>query len=255
MSKQAYVLVKQVHFGNFKTSFSIGTIFDYVEDGDKRFVIINGEKHENTKDIDIAIREKFVIPYVKGKTKVDTTIKTMPSLKEKKELKIDKSDMDQMKEVIDISYTKNDVRKAKRDADRAKSETDSAAEKKDAKFIRGLEVISNDPRRETSISLKNNDSKIVKKLTADKKPIQIDNDRQVLAILNETDKTAKEKHNTLASLTVKKGDDKAMKLAEKRAADRKAQANKIKVKTESVEAIMPKVKHTEKSKVIEEVTK
>ena len=233
MNVQTYVLVNQVHFGSLKYSVPKGTKFVYLTNNDgTNSVVLNGEKLEISKDIDVAIKAGFAIPFIEGKTKIDTTVKKMKGIEDKrKKMTIDKSDADQMKEVIDISHTKNDVIKAKKEEERAKLDLKLIKED-DTKIIRGLKVIGNDALRETSLSEQdtnsnafNTDAKTVKKI-AKTNNIEIDNDKEVLVVIENKESSEK----PVAALNVKKISKLSEEKAKNRAETRKKQADALREK-------------------------
>ena len=71
-----YILVQQVHFGSIRTSVPKGTVV--VVDRDSGEVRINGATHQNVNEVDICLRQGYLIPYVDGKTEVDTTVRLSP---------------------------------------------------------------------------------------------------------------------------------------------------------------------------------
>ena len=139
MSKEVYILKSQVHFGSLKTSVPKGT--KIVLDRSAKTVEINGVEHDNVNDIELGIKAGYVIPFVDGETKVDTTVKISPKALEKQQkMEVHKSDLDVMPKEIDISDTKKSVREAKR-----KSEKMTVSyEKKEEAEARGLKVVKND---------------------------------------------------------------------------------------------------------------
>ena len=140
MSKEVYVLKSQVHFGSLRTSVPKGT--KVVLDREAGTVEMNGAVHSNVTDIDLGIRAGYVIPFVEGETKVDTTVRISPRAKDRNQkMEVHQSDMDVMPKEIDISDTKKSVRDAKRKD--SKKMTVSYEKKEDAES-RGLEVVRND---------------------------------------------------------------------------------------------------------------
>lgn len=138
MSKETYILKSQVHFGSLRTSVPKGT--KIVLDRENKTVEINGAVHDNVNDIEIGIRAGYVIPFVEGETKVDTTVRISPKAKEKnKKLEVRQSDMDVMPKEIDISDTKKEVRDAKR-----KNGKMAVSYEEDKKDSRGLKVVKNE---------------------------------------------------------------------------------------------------------------
>ncbi len=138
MSKEVYVLKSQVHFGSLRTSVPKGT--KIILDRDAKTVEINGVEHDNINDIELGIRAGYVIPFVDGETKVDTTVKISPKALEKQQkMEVQKSDMDVMPKEIDISDTKKSVRDAKRKSDKM-----TVSYEEDKSDSRGLKVVKND---------------------------------------------------------------------------------------------------------------
>lgn len=231
MSTKTYILTKQVHFSTFKSSFPKGSKFDCVQTPGGNTMIFNGEKIENPREIEIAIKAGFAIPFIDGKTKVDSNIKTLKRAEDKKKkFPIDKSDADQMRDVIDISHTKNEVIKEKKEKERAEREM-SVAHEENTKTIRGLKVINSDASREKSLSNPdsisaafNTDEKTVRKI-GEHKNIEIESDEKLLTAIENSEKKSKPTEKTIASLSVKKSADaKVSQKAMERAAARKKQA-------------------------------
>jgi len=138
MSKETYILKSQVHFGSLKTSVPKGT--KIVLDRNEKTVEINGVVHDNISDIDLGIRAGYVIPFVEGKTEIDTTVKISPKALEKNQkMEVHKSDMDVMPKEIDISDTKKSVRDAKR-----KEKMTVSYEKSEDTESRGMKVVANE---------------------------------------------------------------------------------------------------------------
>lgn len=146
MTKNTYMFVRQVHFGGLKFSLTKGSMIDIVEEDDKRYAIVNGEKVEKMSEFDLCIKNGFMIPYEEGTTeKVDTIVKTMKRKTDnKKKMTVEKSDADLMKEEIDISHTKNEKIKEKREKEI--KEGKKPEEKKDIKTVRGMKVIQADEK-------------------------------------------------------------------------------------------------------------
>ena len=139
MSKEVYILKSQVHFGSLKTSVPKGT--KIVLDRSNRTVEINGAMHDNVSDIELGIRAGYVIPFVDGETKVDTTVKISPKAQERqKKLEVHQSDLDVMPKEIDISDTKNEVREAKRKS----ASRMTVSYEKDEPETRGMKVVKNE---------------------------------------------------------------------------------------------------------------
>jgi len=139
MSKEVYILKSQVHFGSLKTSVPKGT--KIILDREAKTVEINGAMHDNVNDIELGIRAGYVIPFVEGKTNIDTTVRISPKAQEKqRKMEVHQSDLDVMPKEIDISDTKQEVREAKRK--NASKMTVSYEEEKSES--RGLEVVKND---------------------------------------------------------------------------------------------------------------
>jgi hypothetical protein len=139
MSKEVYILKSQVHFGSLKTSVPKGT--KIILDREGKTVEINGAMHDNVNDIELGIKAGYVIPFVDGETKVDTTVKISPKAQEKqKKMEVHQSDLDVMPKEIDISDTKKEVREAKRKS--AKKMTVSY--EKDESETRGMKVVKNE---------------------------------------------------------------------------------------------------------------
>ena len=124
MGKEKYILNVQIHFGSLKTSVQKGSIVYW--DKEKNTVEINGVNHDDVKEIEMCVKNGFIIPFVDGETKVDSTVKISPKAKEKKESKIEvhKSDLDSMK---------NEILVPKEDK---KEQKDKTTQKKDLVVIR-----------------------------------------------------------------------------------------------------------------------
>ena len=139
MSKEVYILKSQVHFGSLKTSVPKGT--KIVLDREAKTVDINGAVHDNIADIELGIRAGYVIPFVDGETKIDTTVKISPKAQQKNERKMEirKSDMDVMPKEIDISDTKKEVREARR-----KEKITVSYERNEETEARGLKVVASE---------------------------------------------------------------------------------------------------------------
>lgn len=138
MSKEIYILTSQVHFGSLKTSVAKGT--KIVVDRKSKAVEINGVKRDNIADIDLGIKAGYLVPFVEGKTVVDTKVRISPKAQEKrnKKMEVQQSDEDVMPRDIDISDTKKEVRDAKR-----KEKMKISYEKSDESEGRGLKIVSN----------------------------------------------------------------------------------------------------------------
>lgn len=76
---EAYILVQQVHFGSIRTSVPKGTRINVNRETGE--VKINGASHQNMNEVDICLRNGYLIPYVEGKTEVDTTVRISPRAK------------------------------------------------------------------------------------------------------------------------------------------------------------------------------
>jgi hypothetical protein len=141
--KEQYILNSQVHFGSLKTSVPKGTII--VVDRKGKTVEINGVPHDNISDVDLGIKAGFIIPYIEGKTEVDSTVRVSKKVQEmqSKKMEVQKSDMDVMPKEIDISDTKKDVREAKRKQERDEKKFTVSYENHDDNESRGLKVVTN----------------------------------------------------------------------------------------------------------------
>ena len=91
---ESYILKSQIHFGSLKTSVPKGTVVRV--DRDKNLAEFNDVRHEdfNLHEIDMMVKAGYIIPYVDGKTKVDTTIKVSSKAKPKKKMEVRQSDSD-----------------------------------------------------------------------------------------------------------------------------------------------------------------
>lgn len=160
MSKEIYILTSQVHFGSLKTSVAKGT--KVVIDRKSKVVEINGVKRDNIADIELGIKAGYIIPFVEGKTVVETTVKISPKAKEKhdKKMEIQKSDEDMMLHDIDISDTKKEVRDAKR-----KEKMKISYEKSEDSEERGLKVVANE--QPNTIYHADTDKEILKVINGD----------------------------------------------------------------------------------------
>lgn len=160
MSNETYILTGQVHFGSLKTSVAKGT--KIALDRKSKTVEINGVKRDNIAEIDLGIKAGFIIPFVEGKTSVETTEKISPKAREKrdKKMKVQQSDEDMMPRDIDISDTKKEVRDAKR-----KEKMKISYEKSKESEERGLTVVSNE--RPNTIYMADTDKEILKVINGD----------------------------------------------------------------------------------------
>ena len=138
MSKETYILKSNVHFGTLKFSVNKGTKIIVDRENNKTF--IGDKEYDNVSEVDICIRKGFIVPFVEGETKIDSTIKTSSKFQDdNKKLEVEKSDTDLMRKDIDISDTKKEVRDEKR-----KAKMEVIHENESEEEARGLKVISND---------------------------------------------------------------------------------------------------------------
>lgn len=176
MSTTTYVLNRQVHFGALKCSLSKGSKFDYIQTDAESYAIINGQKYDNTYEIELCIKCGFAVPYVKGETEYKEEIKISPRAKdnEVKKMEVIKSDADLMPKDIDISYTKNSVIKAQKEEER-KAKDMQVIREDNTKTVRGMKVLyNNDGKNITEVdsdsSLANmvsgGDTKVIAKIGA-----------------------------------------------------------------------------------------
>lgn len=86
MSKEMYILKKQVHFGSLKTSVPVGTIIEVDRENNKAYFC--DVEHDNISEIDICIRVGSIIPYIDGQTKVDANVKISPRAKNNKKYEV-----------------------------------------------------------------------------------------------------------------------------------------------------------------------
>ena len=144
--KKTYVFVNQVHFGGLKFSMTKGSKFDLIEEKSEKYVMVNDEKIESIREFELCIKNGFAIPYVKGETEIDDTVRTMPRKKDnKKKMRVEKSDEDAMPETIDISYTKNENIKKEKEK-RIKANQSDTVEENEVKTIRGMKILKSNAK-------------------------------------------------------------------------------------------------------------
>ena len=146
MSKKTYIFTKQVHLGGLKFSTTKGAKFDLVENKSERYALVNGEKIDNLREIDLCIKKEFAIPFIEGETEIDDTIRTMPRKTDNpKKMRVERSDEDEMPESIDISHTKNENIK-KRKEEEIKAKRSNVASEKEVKTIRGMKILKSNAK-------------------------------------------------------------------------------------------------------------
>ena len=167
-----YVFTRQAHLGSLKYSFMPGTVFELVKKPSEKYITLDGEKLTNVSEFETCIKVGIAVPQ-SSNVKINTEIKTMVKPEKQKKMEVIKSDIDQMKEVIDISDTKNEVIKAKKEAAR-KARNMEVIHEENTKTIRGMRVVNNDALRGTEINkdsevvaMVNDDAKVVKKIGED----------------------------------------------------------------------------------------
>jgi hypothetical protein len=203
MTKKTYVFIKPVHFGGLKFSLPKGSKIEIVEDKKERYAIVNGEKVERMKEFDLCIKNGFILPFEEGK-EVDSTIKTMKRKTDKaKKMTVEKSDTDLMKEVIDISHTKNENIKEKKqnEINENKQEENTKTER----TARGMKIVQSDAKTIGGSTEINND---------DISSLVNGDDAKVVATINKkeetsTNETVAKKTTTVAKKTTKSATTKA----------------------------------------------
>lgn len=136
MSKETYILKNNVHFGTLK--FSVNKGAKILIDRDINKVYIRDKEYENVAEIDLCIRKGFIIPFVEGETEIDSTIKISPKAQNKKKYEVEKSDVDNMDESIEITDSKKEEKQNKSSKMQVIRENESEDDS------RGLKVITND---------------------------------------------------------------------------------------------------------------
>ena len=149
-----------------------GTVFELVKKPSEKYITLDGEKLTNVSEFETCIKVGIAVPQ-SSNVKINTEIKTMVKPEKQKKMEVIKSDVDQMKEVIDISDTKNEVIKAKKEVAR-KARNMEVIHEENTKTIRGMKVVNNDALRGTEINkdseviaMVNDDAKVVKKIGED----------------------------------------------------------------------------------------
>jgi len=106
-----YLLMKSLHLGHVRESFSAGAVIEHDEEGG--FLKIDGRKFDNTEDLRILLNHDWAVPYSK-QALAKLQGETVPIREDDDEdgpeirsMKVVKSDADLMSEDIDISHTVN----------------------------------------------------------------------------------------------------------------------------------------------------
>lgn len=169
-----YVFARQAHLGSLRYSFMPGTVFELVKKPSEKYVTLDGEKLTNVSEFETCIKVGIAVPQ-SSNIKINTEIKTMVKPEKQKKMEVTKSDVDQMKEVIDITDTKNEVIKAKKAASRKAKQDMEVIHEDNTKTVRGLKVVNNDATRKDIlgseinkdsevVALVNDDAKVIKKI-------------------------------------------------------------------------------------------
>lgn len=146
MSKEIYVLKNQIHFGTLKTSVPKGT--KIVLDREHNKVMINEVEHDNISQIEMCIKHGFIIPFDEN-VQIDTKVKVSPSASKNKQkkYKIEKSDVDSMKE--DILVPKKEK---KQEVKKEKNQKMQIIKQGNVTESRGMQVISSDEQMKQAIN-------------------------------------------------------------------------------------------------------
>lgn len=146
MSKEIYVLKNQIHFGTLKTSVPKGT--KIILDREHNKVMINETEHDNISQIEMCIKHGFIIPFDEN-VQIDTKIKVSPSAfkNKQKQYKIEKSDVDSMKE--DILVPK---KQKKQEVKKEKNKKMQIIKQGNVTESRGMQVISSDEQMKQVIN-------------------------------------------------------------------------------------------------------
>jgi hypothetical protein len=139
MSKETYILQKNVHFGTLK--FSVNKGAKIIIDKDNNTTTINGRDYENVSEIDLCIRKGFIIPASEIEASISASDfeGSKSSSQEINKLSIEKSDVDNMNKDINISKVKNEIKQEK-----IKPKMEVIRESESEDDSRGLAVITSD---------------------------------------------------------------------------------------------------------------
>ena len=132
MSKEVYVLQKNVHFGSLK--FSVNKGAKIIIDKENNKAIVNDREYENVYEIDLCIRKGFIVPFVE-ENQEEIPSETVSS---ENKMEIEKSDVDNVQKNINNSSQNSFVQKNE------KVKMEVIRENEAEEESRGLKVITND---------------------------------------------------------------------------------------------------------------
>lgn len=142
---EKYILTKKVHLGYIKDTFEKGTVLT-VDRKEGTVTTEGGRKFDDVSDIDIGVRQGFLVPFTTEKAKeivkvaeqeksaVEQNIASKK--KDVPKMKVVESDEDLMGREIDISWIKN-----KKAVNSKRGQSPGVVRTKKGEDIRGIEVL------------------------------------------------------------------------------------------------------------------